>query len=71
MIAAACSSKGGGGTAAVRVLSADSLDAVNTPAEPEKVCIVDGAPLPIVGSSLEFLAPRFSISVITVGMGCA
>ena len=61
---------GGGGAASVRVLSADSLNAVNTPAMPELVSIVDGTALPIANSSVEFLAPKFSVSVITVGTEC-
>ena len=67
----ACSSSGGDSTAAtVRVLSADSLEAVNTPAQPDLVSIVDGAPLSIVNNSVEYSAPKFSISVITVAVDC-
>jgi alpha-L-arabinofuranosidase len=66
-----CLSAGGDSAAAtVRVLSADSLEAVNTPAQPDLVSIVDGAPLPIVNNSVEYLAPKFSISVITVAVDC-
>jgi alpha-L-arabinofuranosidase len=67
----ACSSSSGGSTAAtVRVLSADSLEAVNTPAQPNLVSIVDAASLPIANSSLDYSAPKFSISVITVAVDC-
>lgn len=66
----ACS-RGSGGTASVRVLRADSLAAVNTPAQPDLVSIADGAPLPIADSSLDYSAPKFSISVITIrGVEC-
>lgn len=62
---------GGGGSnmASVRVLSADSLEAVNTPAQPERVSIVDGTSLPINNNSaIDYSAPKFSISVITVAL---
>ena len=62
------------GEASVLTMSSPSLTAVNTPAEPRRVSIVQAPPLPITGSAVQFAAPRYSISVISVpltGEGCA
>ena len=62
------------GEASVLTMSSPSLTAVNTPAEPQRVSIVQAPPLPITGSAVQFAAPRYSISVISVpltGEGCA
>ena len=62
-----------GETARVQVLGADSLDAVNTPAQPNRVGIADGAPLAVVvggvSGSLQYVAPKLSVTVITVEVG--
>ena len=60
-----------GGTARVQILAAETLDAVNTPALPTHVSIVEGAPIDVVRSTVEYTAPKFSISVITIAAQCS